>query len=358
MATNYQSQFANDFKNILKSYNININTSASGTYWDVTANSVGAVGAEVIAYLQQVADGNNPFFASSFMLEAWARGLNLTARKSGYYARGLISIDTPNYPIVVNRGSTFSVGTLDYEANDTFTVNSIADLVEVEAVNIGAEYNIRTGVLLQSEDFSSAVCTTQGIFGGSGQETDPLLLLRVLENIRNRKTDSQLTDYIQKALNYYNYASASPLFAEQVVPYGVEVVVANTVQDFDIAKTRPTIVDISASPAQLLTLEEVLQDSKSVGAVIQVGTIEAQEVPNLELNVTASTTLGSGTLDLIRQEVRKQLLQFTGEELFQHSLQPEISQYVNSWFFTNFTPITRTSITMDILLSNIAIVQN
>jgi hypothetical protein len=357
MANETQIKYTQDFLASLKAYNVNIDTNKSGTYWNILANAIGGTASQVNYYLEQVKDGNTLSLAPSFMLEAWVNELGLANRKPGYYAIGNIFMTNTTYPITVNRGSLFSLGTFQYQATASTTVEDGTTPVPIESLLVGASYNLRQDVVLDSADFPTAIATTSGIFGGSGRETDNQLQTRINVNIQARKTEGQLTDYNQKALELFNYASSETLFIDSVIPYKVRVVCANTISDYEVASQLPTLVDISLSTQQLTDLEQLFYDQRSSLNLVEVDTLDVQDIGNaLILNITANETLSTTQLTSIREKTRQSLLEYTGEILYQHSLEPEITDVVTSYFFSNFSPIARTSITMDSL--DISVVQN
>lgn len=351
------SDYASRFLEILKSYNINIDTESSGTYFDVTANAIGGSISQVYYYMQQVEQGNIPANASSYMLEEWASSLNLVDRKTGYYSSGIVTLTGATYPITVNKGSNFTVGTSTYVCDTTTVVVDSTTGVPITATAIGAEYNIKNGIVLISSDFGTYVATTGGTVGGSGQETDSQLLSRVLQAIAYVKTDAQLSDYVRKGLQYFNYVEVKQLFVEGVVCYGVGLALANTISDYEVASQLSTLVDIAPSTSQLEVLRLFLANDKSVGHIIELDTVSTQEVNNLTINVTANTVLEIDDLDEIKKQVRIALLRFTGDTLYQHNLLPAIDSIVTSYHLDCTLNIPRTSPLMDCLLSNIIVNQ-
>lgn len=343
--TNYQQKYAQDFKNILKSYNINIDTERTGGYWDVAANVNGAIASQVNYYVQQISQGNNPYYASAFMLEEWASALGLTARKTGIRASGKVKLELDKYPIDVKVGAELSVGNFKYFTVQSKTITEQDNLIEIEAKAVGAEYDIGTGIVMQSPFAGKAI--SQGIFGGSGRETDLQLLSRILENIRHRKTACMVSDYIQRALEFVNYASGEVLFAEDVVPYGIKMVCANSINDFQKAAKNDKINNIALHPKGLEQLKNKLTSSRSVGAILEVQTIDTQKVTGIEITVTNPKPLTSEERTKIEEEVRIVIMQYRGEYLYPHSLFPDIKNIVTSYYFNNFTPIKRTSPMMD-----------
>ncbi len=351
------SDYARRFLEILKSYNINIDTESTGTYFDVTANAVGGAISQVYYYMQQVEQGNIPANASSFMLESWANSLGLAARKTGYFAKGNVTLDGATYPITVNRGSNFTLGTFTYSCSNTTVVANNTTNIPIVASSAGTEYNIKDGVVLTSVDFGAYTATTSGISGGSGQETDSQLLNRVLQDIQFVRTDAQLSDYVRKGLEYFNYVEAKQLFVENVVCYGVQLSLANTISDYDVASELITLVDITPSLTQIEELRVYLANEKSVGQTVELIAVDTQEVPSLSITVTATAILETVAIDEIKKQVRIALLQFTGDILFQHNLKPAIDDIVTSYYLDCTLNIPRTSPVMDCLLDNISVTQ-
>jgi hypothetical protein len=344
------------YKNALKSFNSQIDISSVGTYWDVTAYASSAVGKEILDWNQQVSDGNVPENASGIMLEYWANGLGIVPRKTGKFATGFAKIDTKDVtlPVTIPAGTIFSVVTLEYTSTEDTVIDTNNVNVPVVASGIGAEFNINAGVNLSNSLGLEAESET--ITGGTGDETDALLLQRILLNISRRKTDGMLTDYLQRALELYSYAEAETIFVENVVPYGVGISVANIVNDFDVAASNPLINEINIPSVDLASSS--LQNYSTVTAVMQLSSPFTQVINNIVVYITTSTgeNLTSSQEIEVRKATRKALLEFSGDVLTSFSLSPEYPDYVESYSFNSFAPINRNSPLMDSI--NIGVVNN
>lgn len=341
-----QQTLALQFKNALKSYNTQYDIASVGTYWDVTANATGAVAKELADWVQQVVDGNIPQNASPVMLEYWAQALGLVARKTGSFATGLVKVEASSYPITIPAGSSFSLATLEYLSLDQVTLTEAGNIT-VEATQTGAEYNIFDEVPLSNS--IGATTTSLGITGGTGDETDAALLARILLNISRRKTDGMLSDYLQRALELYPYVDASTVFVEDIVPIGVKLNIASTIQDFDTAAQNPIINEISLTTQEQQAARDQMLNYSTVTGVINIGTYSTQVVSNLIAYITtfSGDALTPTQETEVRTAIRKSLLQFGGDTLTRLSLMPEMPDYVEDYTFNSFTPIERTSILFD-----------
>jgi hypothetical protein len=329
------------YKNALKSFNSQIDISSVGTYWDVTAYASSSLGKEILDWNQQVSDGNVPENASGIMLEYWVN-----------FAK--INTKDVTLPVTIPAGTIFSVVTLEYTSTEDTVIDANNINVPVLASGIGAEFNINAGVNLSNSLGLEAESET--ITGGTGDETDALLLQRILLNISRRKTDGMLTDYLQRALDVYSYAEAETIFVENVVPYGVNISVANIVNDFDVAASNPLINEINIPSVDLASSS--LQNYSTVTAVMQLSSPFTQVINNMVVYITTSTgeKLTSSQEIEVRRATRKSLLEFSGDVLTSFSLYPEYPDYVESYSFNSFAPINRNSPLMDSI--NIGVVNN
>jgi len=344
------------YKNALKSFNSQIDTSSVGTYWDVTAFASSAVGKEILDWNQQVSDGNIPENASGIMLEYWANGLGIVPRKTGKFATGFAKINTTgaNLPFTIPAGTVFSVVTLQYTSTEDTIIDAQNVNVPVVSSGIGAEFNINAGINM--ENSIGLASESETITGGTGDETDSALLQRILLNISRRKTDGMLTDYLQRALEVYSYAEAETIFVENVVPYGVNLSVANIVNDFDTAASNPVINEINIPSVDLASSS--LRNYSTVTAVMQLNSPFTQVINNIVVYITTSNgeNLTSAQEVEVRKKTRKSLLEFSGDFLTPFSLYPDYPDYVESYSFNSFASIKRTSPLMDSI--NIGVVNN
>ena len=358
MATsNYTVQgLAVQYKNALKSFNGQIDISSVGTYWDVTAYASSAVGKEILDWNQQVSDGNIPENASGIMLEYWANGLGITPRKTGKFAKGLVKIQATEsqIPLTIPSGTVFSVVTLQYTVTEDTVITSTVGYVPVVSSGIGAEYNINSNVSMSNS--LGVESDSETITGGTGDESDSNLLQRILLNISRRKTDGMLTDYLQRALDIYSYAEVETIFVQDIVPYGVNISVANLINDYAVAALNPLINEIHIDNTDLLS--SPLQNYSTVTAVMQLSSPFTQVVNNMVVYITTNSgeNLTPSQEIEVRTAARKSLLDFSGDVLTRFSLNPEFPDYVESYSFNSFASINRTSPLMDSI--NIGVVNN
>lgn len=353
-----QIELTKIFKNAVKSYNVNINTDTTGTFVDIDANATSAVATGVISYADMVYKGCALTGANEFMLEQWAISLGLVRRKTGSFASGVVRLDADpsKYPINVAGSDVFTLGELRYTALVGQVATEENPFIEVQAQQIGAEYNIKSGIVLESTLGDGITCVSEGIGGGAGVETLPLLRQRISTNIKFRRTNSQASDFTQFALENYPYAESTPLLAPDLetgipfYPIGVNVMINNTIQDYDLASRNTEINEVAASQAQLDALQASLQNFKNCVTYTTTSTIPTQVVSGLKFYFTSTKTYSySGINEIIEVAVRKSLLQFQGTVLFPHSLQPELPNDVTSYYFNEFPPIPKTSLQMDSL---------
>lgn len=366
-----QQQKTSEYKKLLDSYSVPIgdgqtiryDTTSTGTYIDVDANAKGAQIAAVEDKAYQIQKGNQPQNAPDFMLVSWVVDLGLGARKTGLFATGNVTFesDPPVYPLTVSKGLQMNVGGLVYVVTQGTVVNSDSDRVPVRAVNVGAEYNIIAGVTLSSS-ISGYTVKSQGINGGSGRETDPQILNRLLQNIQFRKTDTTLDDYNQKTLQFHNYAASRVIYVTGTpVPYGVQIIAANTIEDYALAsQAGEQLNEIALSPSEIGTLLTFFNNERSTKDFVEVTTLQTQNINNaLDFHFTSDNVASATTITLIKQAIRKSLLEFQGEKLFDKSLTPDFSGIgITSYSFTTFAPIDRISITMDAIESDISVTQD
>ena len=340
-----QDQLVSIAKDALVAYNANVDIVSTGTYWDLVSNVIAAVAKEAVDRGVQIGEASVPENATADLLEAWTQSLGIPNRKVGTYAQGSVAIVSTSYPVTIPIGTSFSLVGLEYTATSETTLNQ-AGTINVQAVVIGAEYNITIEKTLTNS--LGVTATSQGIYGGTGAETDAELLARILLNIQYRKTEGMLTDYLQRALNIYPRASAETVFVEDVIPYGVALDITNTVFDFEVAAANPFINEIGLDAAQLTTVSNTLQNYSTVTAQVEVTTTETQSVDSIMCYVyTSSNTLTAEQAQECREAIRIALMQFQGETLSYASLYPTLPSYVTSYFFQYFIPIARTSPMMD-----------
>lgn len=366
-----QQQKTSEYKKLLDSYSVPIgdgqtirfDTTSTGTYIDIDANAKGAQVAAAEDYADQIQQGNQPQNAPDFMLESWAIDLGLGGRKTGVFATGNVTFEStpPVYPLTVSKGLQMNVGGLIYVVTKGTVVNSATDTVPVRAVSVGAEYNIIAGVTLNSS-ISGYTVKSQGINGGTGRETDPQLLNRILQNIQFRKTDTTLDDYNQKTLQFHNYAASRVIYITGTpIPYGVQIIAANTIEDYTLAsQAGEQLNEIALSATEISTLLNFFNNERSTKDYVEVTTLQTQNILNaLDFHFTSDNVVTGDNLILIKQAIRKSLLEFQGEKLFDKSLTPDFSGLgITSYSFTTFTPIDRISITMDTIESNISVTQD
>jgi uncharacterized phage protein gp47/JayE len=347
---------ADDFKRTLQSYSYLVDINSTGTQIDVDANVVGAQIAAVVDYVNQVQAGNLPQNAPDFMLEQWALDLGLGARKVGYFATGQVFVTNPDatkYPITINRGMQFNIGSLIYTVVNGLSVATPTTAVTVRAVKVGAEYNIKSGVVLASTLTDGWIVTSQGIGGGSGRETNAQLLNRILLNIQFRRTDCTLADYNQKASNFYNYVSSVELFVPSIpaIKYGVKITAINTIDNYEDASKNSELNDISLSPQQISELTEYFYNERSAKDIVVVDTMQTQEIPAgiLVVDITSRIVLTTDNINVARANIRQALLEWQGEQLYPTALIPNFSDnlQITSYVFHTFPAIPRTSVVMD-----------
>lgn len=341
-------ELTREWKDFVKSYNVNINTNNTGTYVDVVANATGALAAGVSANTEMVRRGNQLDTANEYMLENWATSLGLVRRKTGFYATGDIELEISGSTLTVPEGTEFSLAELVYTVIDETVIDGNNSSVTVQAEQVGAEYNIISGITMSTDLSGVDTATSGNITGGSGLETVLELKNRIGTSIRNRRTSTMATDFTQFALETFNYVYTVILFDDSgLVPIGARVIVANTIEDFELASKKANINEVAASQNQLDNLLEELKNFKDVTAVVETATVDTQVVTGLEVNYTADTTLTSAQNDEIIEKTREALLKFQDSYLYPRSLRPEIEHLVTSYYFTSFTPIEKTSVQMD-----------
>lgn len=346
---NYK-ELASEYKDLVKSYNVNINTNYTGTLIDVFAYATSGILQGSYEYSETVRKGNNLDTADDFSLENWATDMGLVRRKTGFFANGTVIVEIDSDELVVPKGTIFSLSELQYQVIVDTVVTQANPAVQVTAVQVGAEYNIRAGVVLQSTLSGVTLATSQFIGGGSGVETSNELRQRIRTNLAFRKTDSMASDFTQFGLETFNYAYTVPIFMQppyEVIPIGARLIVANTIQDYSIAASNPEINNISASAGQLEELKERLDTLRNVVVQFEVATLETQVVNGLVVRFTADTILSVETKAEIIKRTREALLQYQGEILYPRSLTPDIKDLVTSYYFQNFNGIEKTSLIMD-----------
>lgn len=348
-----QQMIAAQYKNALKSYNAQYDVVSVGTYWDVTANATAAIFKEMADWTQQVSDGNIPDNATPVLLEYWVTSLNMVPRRTGAYASGNLSADrgTPfTGSVTVPAGSIFSVANLKYTSTKDVTIDGQFGAIPVVADQTGAEYNLAEGVGIQNS-VGIYKTTSAGVLGGTSVESDSALLSRLKLNISRRKTDGMVSDYLQRALGIYSYAEVETIFVDNVIPYGVSISVANTIQNFDTAAASPIINEVHIDD---LTLNESqLLNYSTVTAVVELSSPYTQVIDNMVIYIITNdgTDLTTEEVVNVRTATRKALLEFGGNVLTRFSLTPDFSNILNStgvarvedYHFNSFAPIHRIS---------------
>jgi hypothetical protein len=348
-------QLTEEYKNLLKGFNSDINTSYSGTYIDVTSNAIGVLSSGVYNYVDMINEGNQLDNANEFMVGQWLQACGQPARKTGFYAGGEVEITLVGgtTELLIPKGTLFTFNVFQYETVSEYTVTVTNNKITVKAASVGAEFNIASGVTLDTSLTGVASSISQGIGGGSGVETVADMQIRLKSNLSFRKTDSQANDFSQFALNYFSYAVTSVIRASgddpllKVVPVGANVTVCNTINDFDLASKNTVINEISATDVQLEDLKYRLGSYKNTCTMIETSTISTQPVANLKIFFTASTTLGASDIVTIKEATRKSLLQFQDNFLFPRSLDPDILDLVQTFYLEDFPPVEKISLYMD-----------
>jgi hypothetical protein len=349
-----QPELAQQFKNALKSYDVQLDIQSTGTYWDVTANATAAIGKEVVDRANQLYQASMPSNASSELLENWTEMLGIPPRKTGSFASGIVYVEAKNYPFTIPSNTIFQLANLRYQTNREYIIQE-PDTVTVEAQQIGAEYNVGNHVEMNCDLADVTNSISQGIYGGSGVENDTQLLNRILINTRYRKTDGMLTDFLQIALNLYPYAEVDVLFYDNTIPYGVEITLTDLIFDYDKAAEKNHINHIKLSDNQVESAERRLVNYSIVSTRVRAKTTDTQIIDNLIIYVKANGTLNGDDKKAIRKQVRIELLKFRGDYLTPRSLLPDLPDYVISYYFNSFESIRRISPLMD--STNIGVMQ-
>lgn len=354
MVTITQEEASKEFKNYLKSYNLDIDIISSDTYWDIEANATGALASLSSYQLQQIAIGNSIDNASSEMLDEWASQFGMTPRKTGSYATGQVMIKSTSYPVSVPIDTLFTLGDFVYSTLQDYTLNADSFIV-VQAINIGVEYDIVNTVNLSNS--INVTATTSAIYGGQGVETDEQLRNRIKLQISNRVVSGTKVDYLKQALSYYPYASVYPIYIPGTTfIYGVDITVANSINDYILASQNPEINQIELSSDEIVNFQSLILNYGIVNCVVNVSTVSTQTVDNLIIYVNSNAVLSADDINLIRQETRMALLKYKGDYLTPHSLVPNITNTdIYSYYFNNFYPIKVTSPQLDSI--NIGVVQ-
>lgn len=355
-----QAQISQQILEDIKAYNVDIDTNKTGTYVAVITNAVSDIGLSVYDFMEQVKLGNSIDTASQFMLETMASSLSLNPRNTGSFAHGTVTItlSSGTSSLTIPKNTKFYIGSFDYYTDKDYTVDSTNTSITIVAYEVGAEYNLRAGVSLAYDmsGISSAISNLIG--GGNGIESIGELRNRIRTNIRFRKTSAMLTDYTQYCLEFFNYAVSSTIFVDSVVPVGVNCNVINTINDYELASSNDEINEIECSTEQLTDLKNNLKEYKVAGTSVDTSTQTTQVVSSLSVTYTAPNALSTLDTTIVKQKIRKSLLEYRKDKLYADALSPEIDDYVTSFFVDSFTPIDRTSYIMDILLSNITLTYN
>ena len=363
MANNIPSiqDIYNQYIDSVKASNVKLNTNFTGTVVDIFGNAYSSITFSLYQYLFTINQGNNIFTAGEFMLNTYTQELGISQRKTGTVASGdlLITLKTGTTTLKIPANSEFNIGNIRYSSVQDTTIDENNNLVTVAANQAGAEYNLKSGASLQSNIQGIETAISQGIFGGNGLETLAQLRQRILDNIQFRRTSSQLSDYVQFCLEYFNYCVASTTFLNDVIPIGVDCLIVNTIQDFDVAAENTVINEIECSADQLAFMLGVLNNQKSTDVLPKTSTTTTQVIPSLEITVQKldnDETPDSVLIDKVKKQVRKAVLLYNRDSFFAAGLDlTSLNEIVKSFFITPFTPIDVTSPQLDLLLSNITV---
>lgn len=366
MATNIPSieDIYNQYTDSVKASNTKINTSYSGTVLDIFSRAYSSITFSLYQYLYTINQGNNIFTAGEAMLNVYTSELNIAARKTGTVATGdlKITLDSGITDLVIPTNTVFKLSSISYNTIEETTIDSNNDLVMVSAVQAGAEYNLKSGVSLQTDLVGIDTAISQGIFGGNGLETLAQLRQRILDNVRFRRTSSQTSDYVQFCLEYFNYCVASTVFLNDVIPIGVDCLIINTIQDYDLAAKNEVINEIECSADQLAFMLNILETQKSTDVLPSTSTTQTQVIPSLEITYQPldNDETDPATLEeQIKEITRKAVLLYTRDSFFAGGLDLSgLNDLVKSYVVSQFTPVEVVSPQLDILLDTITVIRD
>jgi len=346
----------------VKAANTKINTNFTGTVVDVFSQAYSSITFSLYQYLFTIDQGNNIFTAGEFMLNTYTQELGISQRKTGSVASGdlLITLESGTTTLSIPANSSFRLGNISYSSIEDTVIDKNNNLVKVAADQAGAEYNLKSGASLKSDIKGIETAVSQGIFGGNGLETLAQLRQRILDNIQFRRTSSQLSDYVQFCLEYFNYCVASTVFINDVIPIGVNCLIVNTIQDFDIASINTVINEIECSPKQLAFMLGILNNQKSTDVLPSTSTTTTQVIPSLEITIEkldGDKTPDAALTEKVKIAVRKSVLLYNRESFFAAGLDlTSLNDIVKSFFITPFAPIDVTSPQLDLLLGDINVI--
>lgn len=345
------------YKDSLKSYNTNFDIESEGSYWDITANATAGVAKAVLVEAQEIVNAATPQDANSQLLDKWLIDVGAVPRLSGEKASGLVSVIVASSQ-EISSDDTFTKDGLVYKPVTNFTVVGTQNIT-VQAVGTGAEYGIPAGgdfVYSGSATISSA--TSLGIYNGQSAETDSQVLSRIELFMQNRKDSCTLVFYEQKGLELFSYCQASLVRVSNVIIKGTLIEVGNAIENYDIAKKKVTINDISIDGNAITAAKEYFLKWSGVYGSIEVASLSTQVISGIEIEVVND----KGTLELtvaeineVKESVRLAILTFSGDVVSKVTLKPELPSYIVNYVFEDALLIPKTSKQMDILLNNISV---
>lgn len=303
-----QAQLADKFKNYLLAQNSAINVTRKGNYFDITANAIAGVLKEVYDYSYQNYLASTLESFNIEILEDMLDKLQLSPRKQGVKASGKVIITGGAYPLTVNEGDVFTLGSMNFYAEASATINADGEMVDVVAESIGAEYNnseVSLGNAL------GVTATSFGIRNGSALET----IYEIIERIRlyafTKKTRTTKEDILSMALEYCSMCRVATAFTYgDVIPYGSKIILAGTISDYDVAASSPTLVDVSVDTDVLIEFEKVAKSWHDVTIFNDICSESTQELPTIDISLIVDDNLTATEMQNIYRAIRKQILLF------------------------------------------------